>query len=191
MQPKYHGYDHSYVEACMRAHGSARLQGSLLLNGMLSPEEAAAEVRRLSAAGFSGMRVKPTLFEPGERITGPTGMAAARACAERGMPVSVLTAVLPELEELERLATTFPTNPLILEHFGGHRPGSDGWEQVLHLARFGNVYVKCTATPGLGGSPAAEDVGNAILELLGKYLLRLSNKPLINAEMCDFDRHFT
>jgi hypothetical protein len=43
------------------------------------------------------------------------------------------------------------------------------WRQVLHLARFPNVYVKCTATPGLGGSPAAADVGAATLELMGKF----------------------
>ena len=85
------------------------------------------------------------------------------------MPVSVLTAVLPEFEQLKELITAFPSNPLILEHFGGHQPGAEGWEHVLGLARHDNVYVKCTATPGLGGSPAPEDVGDAILELLGHY----------------------
>jgi hypothetical protein len=64
-------------------------------------EAAAVEVARLHAGGFSGIRIKPCLFAPGERMTGATGMAAVRACAERGMPVSLLTSTPPELEHIE------------------------------------------------------------------------------------------
>ena len=98
------------------------------------------------------------------------------------MPVSVLTGVAPEREQLVRLPTAFPTNPLVIEHFGGSEPGQPGWEEVLSLAKFDNVVVKCTATPGLAGAPSTPaGFGAATLELLGRFgasrLLWGSNFP--------------
>ena len=61
-------------------------------------------------------------------------------------------------------------------------PGQPGWEEVLSLAKFDNVVVKCTATPGLAGAPSTPaGFGAATLELLGRFgasrLLWGSNFP--------------
>jgi hypothetical protein len=71
-------------------------------------------------------------------------MAVMRACDERAMPVSILSVVKPELEQLEQLAAAFPSNPLIVEHFGGAAPRTDGWEQV-------DACVPRPAQPALAG----------------------------------------
>ena len=72
VQPANHQYDHSYVTAALRAHPEL-YRGMCLANPTLAPAAAAAELERLHADGFVGVRFNPYLFPDG--LDSPVGHA--------------------------------------------------------------------------------------------------------------------
>ena len=163
VQPKYHGFDHSYVAGAMKEH-APRFQGTLLLDGLtLGPDAAVAHVRRLHAEqGFRGVRLKPGLCEGG--LVGATSRAVVACCAELGLVVGVLGGVLAEAENIATLCTDYPSARILVDHFGGP-PEGPSFEALLGLSKFSNFYVKCS---GWAEDPPTAYTA-ATLALLGRY----------------------
>ena len=86
VQPANHQYDHSYVTAALRAHPEL-YRGMCLANPTLAPAAAAAELERLHADGFVGVRFNPYLFPGG--LGSPVGHALYQKAGELKMPVSL------------------------------------------------------------------------------------------------------
>ena len=87
VQPSIHKFDHSYVAAALRAHPDL-YRGMCLANPTLEPAAAVAELARLHADGFVGVRFNPYFFPDG--MDSPVGHALYKKAGELQMPVGVL-----------------------------------------------------------------------------------------------------
>ena len=72
VQPSVHKFDHSYVTATLKAHPEM-FRGMCLANPTLEPATAVAELERLHAEGYVGVRFNPYLFPDG--MDSPVGHA--------------------------------------------------------------------------------------------------------------------
>jgi len=149
VQPANHMFDHSYVTAALRAHPDL-YRGMLLANPTLAPAAAAAELERLHADGFVGVRFNPYLFPDG--MDSPVGHALYKKAGELQMPVGVMCfkGLLPQLPALTALLDASPETTLIVDHLG---------------------FFRQPATGGLQGGGAAND------EAAWKALLALAARP--------------
>ena len=157
VQPANHKFDHSYVTAALRAHPDL-YRGMCLANPTLEPAAAAAELARLHAEGFVGVRFNPYLFPDG--MDSPVGHALYKKAGELQMPVGVMCfkGLLPQLPALTALLDASPATTLIVDHLG---------------------FFRQPATGGLQGAGAAND------EAAWEALLALAARPQVwNAWRC-------
>ena len=80
VQPANHKFDHSYVSSALKAHPGL-FKGMLLANPTVPPAEAVAELERLHAEGFVGVRFNPYLFPDG--MDSPVSAATRRGARHR------------------------------------------------------------------------------------------------------------
>ena len=85
VQPANHKFDHSYVSSALKAHPGL-FKGMLLANPTVPPAEAVAELERLHAEGFVGVRFNPYLF--------PDGMDSPVSAAPPAAALATYTAPL-------------------------------------------------------------------------------------------------
>ena len=64
VQPVHHGFDHTYITDAMQRY-PGKFRSSLVIDPYLSPEDAVAEINRLHALGWNGVRMKPGLWPDG------------------------------------------------------------------------------------------------------------------------------
>ena len=158
VQPANHKFDHSYVAEALKAHPGL-FRGMLLANPTLPAAEATAELERLHALGFVGVRFNPGLFPDG-KMDNEVGRALYARAGELGMPVGVMTfgGLRPHLECIRRLLNSSPSTKLVLDHFGFFRQPALGgllgdaasndeeaWAELLNLAAYPQVHVKVSA----------------------------------------------
>ena len=129
VQPSVHKFDHSYVTAALRAHPEL-FRGMALANPTLEPAAAVAELERLHAEGYVGVRFNPYLFPDG--MASPAGRALYKRAGELQMPVGVMCfqGLLPQLPALTALLEASPATTLIIDHFGFFRQPATGGLQV-------------------------------------------------------------
>ena len=156
VQPANHKFDHSYVTAALRAHPDL-YRGMCLANPTLEPAAAAAELARLHAEGFVGVRFNPYLFPDG--MDSPVGHALYKKAGELQMPVGVMCfkGLLPQLPALTALLDASPATTLIVDHLG---------------------FFRQPATGGLQGAGAAND------EAAWEALLALAARPQVRLTWC-------
>ena len=87
VQPSVHKFDHAYVTAALRAHPGL-FRGMALANPTLEAAAAVAELERLHAEGYVGLRFNPYLFPDG--MDSPVGHALYKRAGELQMPVGVM-----------------------------------------------------------------------------------------------------
>ena len=157
VQPATHMWDHSYVDAALKAHPDF-FRGMALANPSLPPADAVRELERLRGAGYVGVRFNPAQFKDG--IDSAVGRALYARAGELGMPVGVmafggLRTVLPALTAL---LDAHPDTPLIVDHAGFFRQPATGgllgaaasndeasFDALLALAARPQVHVKISA----------------------------------------------
>ena len=72
VQVVFHGYDHTYLQRSIAAHPTA-LRGGLVVDPLVAPERAAAQVAELYEDGFTSVRLKANLWPgPDGRAQGQT-----------------------------------------------------------------------------------------------------------------------
>ena len=143
VQPIFHGFDHSYVTHCIEKY-PAPFKGMLLIDPTLSVEAAVAEVRRLHAAGYIGVRINSGQWSnKGTQIDDEVGRAVFAVCGELGMTAGILCGgFADQAATIESLAADFPGTDIVIDHFAGVLPGADGWPELVALSKYSNVYVK-------------------------------------------------
>jgi predicted TIM-barrel fold metal-dependent hydrolase len=169
VQPVHHGFDHSYVTDAMRRY-PGKFKASLVIDPWLSPEDAVAEIDRLHAQGWGGVRMKPGLWPEGKTPFGDeTGRAVFQRCGELAMPIGILAGFAEHAETLETLAADFPRTPIILDHFGSSMDafGTSDWERMKAFSKFDNTHVKVSGTEWL--PERADEAKTATLDLMGSY----------------------
>ncbi len=182
VQPANHKFDHSYVTAALRAHPDL-YRGMCLANPTLSPVAAAAELARLHADGFVGVRFNPYLFPDG--MDSPVGHALYKKAGELQMPVGVMCfkGLLPQLPALTALLDASPATTLIVDHLGFFRQPATGglqgggaandeaaWEALLALAARPQVHVKVSALFRASAEPPPhKDLQPRVRQLLESY----------------------
>eukprot|EP01051_Picozoa_sp_SAG22_P004405 SAG22_NODE_234_length_14360_cov_13.245915_17_plen_280_part_01 len=111
VQPVHHGFDHSYVTAKMKEY-PGKFKASLVIDPLLSPADAVAEIVKLHAAGWGGVRFKPALWrDPDHPFDDDTGRAVIAKCGELKMPVGILCSFGTHCEAIEKLCADFPATP--------------------------------------------------------------------------------
>ena len=182
VQPANHNFDHSYVTAALRAHPDL-YRGMCLANPTLEPEAAVAELARLHAEGFVGVRFNPYLFRDG--MDSPVGHALYKKAGELKMPVGVMCfqGLLPQLPAITALLDASPATTLIVDHFGFFRQPSTGglhgaaaandeaaWKGLLLLAARAQVHVKVSAFFRASAEPPPHnDLQQRLQQLLSIY----------------------
>jgi predicted TIM-barrel fold metal-dependent hydrolase len=143
VQPIFHGFDHSYVTHCIEKY-PAPFKAMLLIDPTLSVEAAVAEVRRLHAAGYIGVRINSGQWSnKGTQIDDEVGRAVFAVCGELGMTAGILCGgFADQAATIESLAADFPGTDIVIDHFAGVLPGADGWPALVALSKYSNVYVK-------------------------------------------------
>jgi len=150
VQPINHKYDHSYVEAAIKAN-PARLKGMCLLNPCQSAEEACAELERLSKAGFVGVRFNPGLWPEGLGMDDAVGKAAYAKAGELGMCVGFMcfTGLDKRVSSIVNLLESSPNTKAVIDHFGFFRQEGAAnemtWAKLLALSEYPQVHVKVSA----------------------------------------------
>ena len=169
-------FDNTYLLDC-RARQSQRLAAVVAVDP--ADTGAVAQLRRLAAAGATGVRLRPDAHTPGD-----DPHALWRAAASCGLAVSCVGPAAGFLaEDFASLVRELPDLPIVLEHLGGWaRPDCEHSEATREaigaLARFPNLYLK---VPGLGqlaarqqrfpatGRPLPLEAGAVVLNLLERF----------------------
>ena len=143
VQPIFHGFDHTYVSHCLNKYPD-RFKGMLLIDPSLSPEAAVAEVRRLHADGYIGVRINSGQWKnKGAPIDDDVGRAVFAVCGELRMTAGILCGNFAEQAPIiASLAADFPDTDIVVDHFAGVLPGKPGWNDLVGLGKFPNTYVK-------------------------------------------------
>ena len=182
VQPANHMYDHTYVSDMLKEH-SGFFRGMGLANPTLPPQLAVAELDRLQALGFVGVRFNAGAFDGG--LNSDVAKVLYKRAGELGMPVGVmafkgLISFVPALEELCR---QFPSTILIVDHLGFFRQPATGgqlgtaatndeatWAGLLSLAKYPQVHVKVSAPFRTSAeAPPFLDLQPRIAQLLTVY----------------------
>jgi predicted TIM-barrel fold metal-dependent hydrolase len=116
----------------------------LLIDPSLSPEAAVAEVRRLHADGYIGVRINSGQWKnKGAPIDDDVGRAVFAVCGELRMTAGILCGNFAEQAPIiASLAADFPDTDIVVDHFAGVLPGKPGWNDLVGLGKFPNTYVK-------------------------------------------------
>lgn len=183
VQPSVHRFDHSYVTAALRANPGL-YRGMCLANPTLEPAAAAAELARLHADGFAGVRFNPYLGDEGW-MDSPVGHALYKKAGELQMPVGVMCfkGFLPQLPAITALLDANPATKLIIDHLGFFRQAATGglegdlavndeaaWTALLALAARPQVYVKVSALFRASAElPPHDDLQPRVRQLLESF----------------------
>ena len=91
VQPVHHGFDHTYITDAMQRY-PGKFRSSLVIDPYLSPEDAVAEINRLHALGWNGVRMKPGLWPDGAH---PRPLPAPSPPSRSRHPTFAVTAAPP------------------------------------------------------------------------------------------------
>jgi L-fuconolactonase len=146
IQPRVYGYDHAYLTSALRRYES-RAAGVCLVNP-LRPDAPAELRRRVQAEGYAGLRLVGVDNGAAQWLFDQRSAHLWQAAADLGVVVSLL--VEPHhLAAVRRVAATYRSTTIVIDHIARCRPGAPEEPDLLALADFANVTVKISALPVL------------------------------------------
>jgi len=197
VQPKNHGFDHSYMTSVIRRHPS-RFKGMLLADPR-DPSDGGRGVEQMEELvrneGYCGVRFHPYIWPAGERMTNAVGKALYKKAGELGVPVGhmVMKGLLQHIDEIEELIAFSPETTVVLDHFAFcpmDEPDHAAWDRLVALARHPNVYIKLSAffrvTSAKHPYPAAPAKIRQLVDAFGAQRLMWGTDWPWVTEECDY-----
>lgn len=144
----YLGRDNRYTVHCVKTYPE-RFTGVGLLVGyrMHSPDdpETPARLERLMRDdGLSGLRLSP-IYDPDVKwLNDPVSYPLWQKADDLGAAFNIFAAP-HQVDQIGDMAARFPGVSVIVDHFAMidiTRPDSEGFEQLLGLKRYPNVYIR-------------------------------------------------
>lgn len=152
VQPRVYGHDHAYLEAALAAN-PGRVAGVCLIDPGAADAVARLE-RHVREGGMRGVRVIALGEDDRTWLAGETGDTIWEACAELGVPVSVLVSP-PGLGAVRAQAERSPATTTVIDHLGLVTPdlGAEALRALLGCAEAPNLWVKVSALNALSAEP--------------------------------------
>ncbi|KAL7428601.1 hypothetical protein ACHAXH_001720 [Discostella pseudostelligera] len=151
VQPINHKFDHNYVSDAIAKYPT-KFKGVLLHDPSLPPKFALERLEQLILSGFVGVRFNPYLWDVGKLMSEDStgGLEVFKRCAELQVPVGIMCfkGLNLHVNDILALISKSPETKLILDHIGFcalNDDGNRGFESLLKLANYPNVYVKISA----------------------------------------------
>ena len=153
----YHGWDNSYVAACLQ-----RAPDRLKVHGLIDPQDPKVADKLeywVKEHGLHGMRFSPVYYDGDNGGDSWLNAPETHELWRRAEALGVVFNFLIKPGQLPRLGTmakAHPGVPVIVDHLGGFNLDIDNPETTFHyltdLARYRNVWVKVSefssVTPG-------------------------------------------
>ncbi len=144
----YYGRDNRYTAYCVSAHPD-RFTGVGLLVGyrMHAPSDPAnpGRLERLMREdGLSGLRLSPIYDQDETWLNDPVSYPLWQKGEELGAAFNVFAAP-HQVGQIGDMAARFPGVNVVVDHFAMidiTAPDSEGFEQLLALSRYDNVYIR-------------------------------------------------